>query len=100
MKDNGIEVIRIGEFAWSQIEPRENEFTFLFFDEFLDLEQEDGMKIIFGIPTATSHAWLTEKYPEVLNCKIDGTKFRHGMRRYVNYNSQKWLELSQIIVKK
>lgn len=100
MKNNGIEVIRIGEFAWSQIEPRENEFTFHFFDEFLDLAQEKGMKVIFGTPTATPPAWLTEKYPEVLNCKIDGTKFRHGMRRHVNYNSQKWLELSQIIVEK
>lgn len=28
MKDNGIEVIRIGEFAWSKIEPREGEFSF------------------------------------------------------------------------
>ncbi|MCR2022868.1 beta-galactosidase, partial [Blautia pseudococcoides] len=82
MKENGIFTIRIGEFAWSKIEPREGEFTFGFFDSFLDVAEEEGMKVIFGTPTATPPAWLTRKYPEVLNCRLDGTPFRHGMRRH------------------
>ena len=67
MKKTGIEVIRIAEFAWSKIEPEEGMFTYEFFDEFLDLADEVGMKVIFCTPTATPPAWLTEKYPEVLN---------------------------------
>ena len=67
MKKTGIEVIRIAEFAWSKIEPEEGVFTYEFFDEFLDLADEVGMKVIFCTPTATPPAWLTEKYPEVLN---------------------------------
>lgn len=100
MKENGIFTIRIAEFAWSKIEPREGEFTFAFYDEFLDLAEEEGMKVIFGTPTATPPAWLTEKYPEVLNARKDGVLFRHGMRRHVNYNSPKYQELSAIIVEK
>lgn len=100
MKENGIFTIRIAEFAWSKIEPREGEFTFVFYDEFLDLAEEEGMKVIFGTPTATPPAWLTEKYPEVLNSRKDGVLFRHGMRRHVNYNSPKYQELSAIIVEK
>ena len=37
MLENGIEVIRIAEFAWSKTEPVEGHFTYDFFDRFLDL---------------------------------------------------------------
>ena len=53
MKENGIFTIRIAEFAWNKIEPREGEFTYEFFDEFLDVAEEEQMKVIFGTPTAT-----------------------------------------------
>lgn len=87
MLDTGIEVIRIAEFAWNKVEPVEETFTFDFFDRFLDLADEVGMKVIFCTPTATPPAWLTEKYPEVLNADIKGNLFHHGMRRHYNYNS-------------
>ncbi len=100
MKENGIEVVRIAEFAWSKVEPREGEFTFAFFDEFLELVEEMDMKVIFCTPTATPPAWLTHKYPEVLNASMEGVKYRHGARRHYNYNSPKYIELTQIIVEK
>lgn len=100
MLENGIETVRIGEFAWSVIEPREGEFTYAFFDEFLDAAQKAGMKVIFGTPSATPPAWLTEKYPEVLNVRMDGVKYRHGMRRHYNYNSPKYRELTSRITEK
>lgn len=100
MKENGIFTIRIAEFAWNKVEPREGEFTYDFFDEFLDVAEEEKMKVIFGTPTATPPVWLTEKYPEVLNCRLDGTPFYHGMRRHYNYNSPVYQELSARIVKK
>ena len=65
MLENGIEVIRIAEFAWSKIERYEGVFNYDFYDKFLDLAEEMGMKVIFCTPTATPPAWLTEKYPEV-----------------------------------
>ena len=33
MADAGIEVIRIAEFAWTKIEPKEGRFDYTFFDE-------------------------------------------------------------------
>ena len=39
MKANGIFTIRIAEFAWNKIEPHEGEFTFEFFDQFLDVAE-------------------------------------------------------------
>ena len=100
MLASGIDVIRIAEFAWSKTEQEEGVFTFDFFDSFLDLAEQEGMKVIFSTPTATPPAWLTERYPEVLNCRKDGVSFRHGMRRHYNYNSPKYRELSARIVEK
>lgn len=98
MLETGIEVIRIAEFAWSKTEPEEGVFTYDFFDRFLDLCDEVGMKVIFGTPTATPPAWLTEKYPEVLNADINGQLYRHGARRHYNYNSLVYRTLTARIV--
>lgn len=100
MLAHGIEVIRIAEFAWSKTEPEEGVFTYEFFDSFLDLCEEEGMKVIFCTPTATPPAWLTHKYPEVLNCDITGVPYRHGLRRHYNYNSPIYRQLSARITQK
>lgn len=96
----GLKTVRIAEFAWSLIEPREGEYTYEFFDSFLDLAQEKGMQVIFCTPTATPPAWLTEKYPETLNADMDGNLFRHGSRRHYNYNSPIYRKLCRNIVEK
>jgi len=100
MKENGIFTVRIAEFAWSKIEPREGEFTYDFFDAFLDTAKKHNIKVIFGTPTATPPAWLTNKYPDVLNCTIEGIPFYHGMRRHYNYNSKNYRDFSARIVEK
>ena len=100
MKAVGIYTIRIGEFAWSKFEPAEGEFTFDFFDEFMEVVEKCDMKVIFGTPTATPPAWLTTKYPEVLNCNIDGVPYCHGERRHYNYNSIVYQKFCSRIVEK
>lgn len=83
----GIRTIRIAEFAWNKVEISEGVFDFSFFDDFLDLTDRCGMQVIFCTPTATPPAWLSEKYPEILNADKDGQLFRHGARHQYNYNS-------------
>ncbi len=98
MLEHGIEVVRIAEFAWNKFETAEGEFTYDFFDRFLELANRTGIKVIFCTPTATPPAWLTHKYPEVLNARVDGTLFRHGLRRHYNYNSPVYREFTARIV--
>lgn len=101
MSNVGIEIIRIGEFAWNLFEPKEGEFSFEFFDQFLKvLEQHSSLKVIFCTPTATPPAWLTHKYPEVLNKNSDGLIFNHGERRHYNYNSEIYIDKTHIIAEK
>ena len=98
MKAIGISTVRVAEFAWSVFEPEEGRYSFELFDRFLELCTEAGMQVIFGTPTATPPAWLTEKYPEVLNADINGHLLRHGARRHYNYNSPVYQRLCAGIV--
>jgi len=100
MKECGIEVVRIGEFAWNMFEPDDGVFTFDFFDEFMDLALKENMKVIFGTPTATAPVWLSEKYPEILNADIDGNLYYNGMRRQNNLTSPVYRRYSSRIVEK
>lgn len=100
MKDAGVDCVRIAEFAWNITEPEEGVFCFDFFREFLDLCAQIGVRVIFCTPTATPPAWLSEKYPEVLNCRIDGTPYRHGCRRHYTHNAPVYRRLCARIVRK
>lgn len=100
MKEHGITVVRIAEFAWNKFEPEEGVFTFDFFDRFLKLAQREGMKVIFCTPTATPPAWMTTRYPEVLNADREGHRYCHGMRRHANMNSEKYIYFTKTITEK
>lgn len=98
MKAAGISVVRVAEFAWNLFEPEEGNFQFAFFDGFLDLCAEKGVRVILGTPTATPPAWLTEGYPEVLNSTREGNAYHHGGRRHYNYNSPAYQKFCTRIV--
>lgn len=98
MKSYGIGVIRVAEFAWNLFEPEEGRFDDSFWDRFLNVAKDCGIQVIFCTPTATPPAWLTEKYPEVLNCDIYGHPVYHGMRKHHNMTSPVYLDFVKKIV--
>ncbi|KPV43967.1 beta-galactosidase [Alicyclobacillus ferrooxydans] len=100
MRHMGITMVRVGEFAWSIFEPKDGEFSFQLFDEFIERAGQFGIGVILGTPTATPPAWLTYKYPEVLNVSLDGIQFQHGLRRHYNYNSPVYQQYCRRIVEK
>jgi beta-galactosidase len=85
--ETGMNVVRMGEGAWSVWEPQAGRYEFSLFDRALELCQKHGLKAIMGTPTYTPPAWLTERYPEVLRVGFDGQRLAHGSRRHYNYTS-------------
>src|SRR5687767_12144572 len=59
-------VVRVAEFAWYLMEPKEGTYDFALFDRAIATFGRHGIKTIVGTPTATPPKWLTDKYPEVL----------------------------------
>ncbi|HEX8474533.1 MAG TPA: beta-galactosidase [Pyrinomonadaceae bacterium] len=100
MREAGVDVIRIGEFAWALMEPEEGRFDFALFDRAINTFAKYDIKVILGTPTATPPKWLTHKYPEVLHVYINGQAANDQSRRHYCYNSAVYRRLSKRIVER
>jgi beta-galactosidase len=98
MKDCGVNVVRMAEFAWSLMEPREGVYDFSLFDRVIALLGRQGIATILGTPTATPPKWLTHAYPEVLHVFKDGRPANDQSRRHYCYNSPAYRRFSRRIV--
>ena len=83
MAKAGVNVVRMGEFAWSIIEPQEGKFDFSLFDETIESLKKFGIKTIFCTPTATPPAWLTTQFPDWMRIDENGNRMPHGNRQHV-----------------
>lgn len=89
MKALGLTYVRIGEFAWSRIEPAREQFSFDWLDRAIDILGGAGLKIIFGIPTATPPKWLVGEHPDILPVDpATGQTRGFGSRRHYDFSSE------------
>lgn len=82
MKELGLTYIRIGEFAWSLMEPEEGHYDFAWLDESIEILSDAGLKIVLGTPTATPPRWMVNKYPDMLAVDLNGQPRKFGSRRH------------------
>lgn len=96
----GMNVMRIGEFAWQRMEPQEGQFDFAWLHLVVDKLGKAGIATILGTPTPTPPAWLTERYPEVLVVMdaADGVRAQHGGRVHFCPNNAVYRDLCARIV--
>jgi len=83
MLEAGLSVIRIGEFAWSHMEPNPDVYNFDLFLEVMDTAHSLGLHVVFGTPTATPPIWLTHGHPERVLHDSDGRPMSHGGRQHL-----------------
>lgn len=97
MKQAGFNTVRVGEFAWSSLEPEEGRFTFDWLDRAIAMAQRHGMMVVVGTPSAAPPAWLTAKYPDTLRVDEDGTRASHGGRRHFSFASARYRSFAKRI---
>lgn len=98
MKKTGVSVVRLAEFAWSRLEPREGEFDFSWLDEVIELFSSKGIEVVLCTPTNCPPIWLYEKYPNAVQTGRDGRKIAIGIRGHRCYNDPDFLRLADRIV--
>ena len=64
MKKVGINVVRMGEFAWAKMEPKQDQIDISFFVDIIDKLYENGIETIICTPTPPPPIWLTHGHPE------------------------------------
>lgn len=82
MVDAGITWVRIGEFAWSRIEPQPGYYTFDWLNRAIAVLSKAGLKIILGTPTCTPPSWMLDQYPDMLATDANGRPRKFGARRH------------------
>lgn len=100
MARTGVKLIRIGEFAWSRIEPREGEYDFSWLDEVISVFSRYAIGIVMCTPTNCPPLWLYEKYPEIIQVGGDGRRIRTGIRGHRCINSPVFREYAKKINEK
>lgn len=96
----GITVVRIGEFAWRKMEPKEGEYDFSWLHRVMDKLDRAGIRVILGTPSATPPIWLEEKDPEMRLLDDVNLRHDHGGRRHCCSNNPTYVEYSLGIAEK
>lgn len=86
MAEVGIKYVRIGEFAWSRLEPKPGQLQFDWLIRSMDVLGRHGLKVIFGTPTATPPRWIVDKHPDMLAVDVQGRRRGFGSRRHYDFS--------------
>ncbi len=82
MKSAGLSWVRIGEFAWSRLEPTQGQFEFQWLDRAIDTLAQASLKIVLGTPSATPPRWMLDRFPDMLAVDEQGRSRGFGSRRH------------------
>ena len=97
MQQAGIHVVRVGEFAWSHMEPREGQYELDWLERAIAAAGRHGIYTLVGTPTAAPPAWLTRTYPDTLRMAEDGRRAEHGNREQYSFANPKYRDLARKI---
>jgi len=98
MAETGIAWARIGEFAWSRMEPEPGRMDWGWLDRAMDTLHAAGVGIVLGTPTATPPRWMLDRHPDMLAVDAQGRPRGFGSRRHYCFSHAGYLEESRRIV--
>jgi beta-galactosidase len=99
MAEMGLSRVRIGEFAWSRIEPEPGQFDWGWLDRAVETLHAAGLGIIMGTPTATPPKWLVDQMPDMIAVDEGGKPRRFGSRRHYCFSHLGYREESARITR-
>jgi beta-galactosidase len=82
-----VNVATLPVFGWVSLQPDENTFTFDWLDRIIEKLTGGGVSLCLATATASTPAWLDEKYPDILRVDSSGHRLKHGNRHSFCPNS-------------
>lgn len=95
----GLTWVRIGEFAWSRIEPEPGRLNWDWLDRAIATLGRHGLKVVLGTPTATPPRWMLERHPDMLALDAQGRPRGFGSRRHYCFSHRGYLHECRRIVR-
>ncbi|GAB6167951.1 beta-galactosidase [Clostridium carnis] len=97
MKLSHSNVVAVGIFSWTMLEPEEGKFNFEWLDEVMDLMHKNGNHVILATPSGAKPIWMAHKYPETLRVAPNRVRNLYGERHNHCYTSPIYREKIAII---
>ncbi len=94
MFEMGLRIVRIGEFAWSRLEPSAGNYTWEWLDGAIATLGDARLQVVLGTPTATPPRWLVKQHPEILARDSEGRPRKFGSRRHYCFSSEVYRDLA------
>jgi len=99
MRAMGLSQVRLGEFAWSRIEPEPHRFEWSWLDEAIEVLHSTGLQVVMCTPTATPPKWLVDAMPDMIAIDAHGRPRRFGSRRHYCFSHSGYRRESQRITR-
>ncbi|MCR5625187.1 MAG: beta-galactosidase [Lachnospiraceae bacterium] len=100
MKEAGIGIVRMAEFAWCRMEPREGEYDFSWLRTAVDAFTEADIQVVLCTPTCTPPFWAFRDYPEIVQWDRSNEVIQTGVRGHRCLSSRRFRDLSRKIIVK
>ena len=91
MHKAGLNVVRMGEFAWSRFEVDAGRYKFEWLDSVIASLYKVGISTVLGTPTAIPPQWFLAKYPNILQKDADGHVRNPGARCHACKNAPAYI---------
>ncbi|MGW2208855.1 beta-galactosidase [Streptomyces sp. NPDC001781] len=98
MREAGVNLVTVGVFSWSRVEPRPGAYDWELLDEVLDLLHAHGIAVDLATPTAAPPPWFTKLHPDALPVTASGTRLSHGSRQAFCPSSPAYAEAADALV--
>jgi beta-galactosidase len=98
MRQAGLSLVRIADFAWVAMEPQEGKFEWGWLDQAIEVLAAEGLQVVLCTPTASPPPWLCRADPDILPVDVQGRRRRYGSRRHYCPNSPTYRQHTQRIV--
>lgn len=100
MRAAGVNLMTVGVFAWSTLQPAPDRWDFGWLDRVLDLLHAHDIAVDLATATASPPPWLTTLFPEVLPVDRYGRTMAQGGRQAWSPSSAVYREHSLALVEK
>ncbi|MFV0137938.1 beta-galactosidase [Streptomyces sp. HMX87] len=98
MREAGVNLVTVGVFSWSRIQPRPGTYEWSLHDEVLDLLHDHGIAVDLATPTAAPPPWFTRRHPDARPVTASGTRLAHGSRQVFCPSSPAYAEAADALV--
>ncbi|MBN1247265.1 MAG: beta-galactosidase [Anaerolineae bacterium] len=97
MQRAGVNVVRMGEFAWGAYEPREGQLDFSWMERAIDVLGAHGIGTILCTCSRTPPPWVHHTYPDIVGIDPDGRAYARDGRYGIGLAHPSFVALSQRI---